>query len=117
MNTEKLFSYGTLYKKSVQLALFNRELNGCSDQLPAFQLSEHVIDNDAVVSTSGEAIHPIAQYTGNQDDYIDGHVFDVSMDEIVQADQYEVVQYKRVSAILKSGITAWVYVDARAAVV
>ncbi|WP_373890105.1 gamma-glutamylcyclotransferase [Massilia sp. DJPM01] len=43
-----------------------------------------------------------------------GTVFEVTNDELVHADRYEVSDYKRVSALLSSGRTAWVYVDARA---
>lgn len=111
MITEKLFSYGTLYKKSVQLELFGRELIGKPDRLTGFQLSHIAINNQDVVNTSGEAVHPIANYTANQQEHISGHVFDVSMDEILQADRYEVAEYKRVSVTLYSGTKAWVYID------
>ena len=46
-------------------------------------------------------------------DRIDGTVFDITDDELSNADRYEVKDYKRVSAQLASGTTAWVYVDAR----
>lgn len=60
MNTEKLFSYGTLQYEAVQLANFGRKLEGNKDQLPGFELSMLEITDLDVIATSGEAFHPIA---------------------------------------------------------
>lgn len=38
-------------------------------------------------------------------------VFEVSSDELKQADEYEKPNYKRISVKLSSGIDAWVYVN------
>jgi gamma-glutamylcyclotransferase (GGCT)/AIG2-like uncharacterized protein YtfP len=43
-----------------------------------------------------------------------GTVFEISDVELAHADEYEVSDYTRVPALLSSGRTAWVYVDARA---
>ena len=55
----------------------------------------------------------MARFTGRQSDVIPGTVFSVSEDEIQSADRYEVAAVKRVAVVLKSGVSAWVYVDAR----
>ena len=73
-----------------------------------------LIQDAAVVKTSGKAIHPILQYTGRDNDEVEGTVFEISKQELQQADDYEVEQYKRVAATLKSGQTAWIYADANA---
>lgn len=72
MNTEKLFSYGTLQYEAVQLANFGRKLEGNKDQLPGFELSMLKITDPDVIATSGEAFHPIITYTGNSINCVDG---------------------------------------------
>ncbi len=115
INTEKLFSYGTLQNESVQLATFNRKLIGEKDFLIGFNLSMVEIKDKNVVKTSGEASHPIVTFTGNKKDQVKGFVFDISSDELKQADLYEVADYKRISVQLLSGTNAWVYVNAKEA--
>lgn len=111
MNTEKLFSYGTLQYETVQLANFGRRLKGNKDQLPGFELSMLEITDPEVIATSGEAFHPIITHTGNSTNCVDGMVFDISEEELIRADSYEVSDYKRIMVKLSSGISAWVYVN------
>lgn len=111
MNTEKLFSYGTLQYEAVQLANFGRKLEGSKDQLPKFELSILKITDPDVIATSGEAFHPIVAYTGNSTHCVEGMVFDISEEELKRADSYEVSDYKRIKITLSSGVSAWVYVN------
>jgi len=111
MNTERLFSYGTLQYETVQFANFRRKLEGHKDQLPGFELSMLEITDPNVIATSGEAFHPIITYTGNSTNCVDGMVFDISEEELNRADSYEVSDYKRIKVKLSSGIFAWVYVN------
>ena len=46
-------------------------------------------------------------------DRVTGTVFEITAEELANADKYEVADYQRVAAPLASGRTAWVYVDAR----
>ena len=110
--TEKLFSYGTLRYEPVQIATFGRKLKGNPDLLVGFNLSMVEIKDENVIKTSGEAAHPIITFTGNPLDQVPGFVFDISSEELQQADSYEVADYKRINAQLRSGINAWVYVNA-----
>jgi gamma-glutamylcyclotransferase (GGCT)/AIG2-like uncharacterized protein YtfP len=110
MNTEKLFSYGTLQYEAVQLTNFGRKLAGTIDTLSKFELSELKITDADVIATSGEDVHPIVIYTGEDTDKVEGTVFDVSSEELRQADIYEVSDYKRVKVKLDSGVSAWVYI-------
>jgi hypothetical protein len=111
--TEFLFSYGTLQLESVQLATFGRRLDGAADALPGFAQSMMRIEDAAVVATSGKTHHPIVAFTGRAADLVEGAVFRVTGEEIEQADRYEVAAYKRIAVTLRSGVSAWVYVDAR----
>lgn len=110
--SEKLFSYGTLRYEAVQLATFCRKLDGQSDALSGFLFTMVEITDPYVIATSGEALHPIIAYTGNASDRVNGMVFDISLEELKQADSYEVADYKRIGVQLASGIKAWVYVNA-----
>ena len=111
--TELLFSYGTLQLESVQLSTFGRKLAGTPDELPGFAQSMMKIDDPEVVATSRKTHHPFATFTGRHADAIPGTVFQVTAEELQNADKYEVAAYKRVAVVLRSGARAWVYVDAR----
>ncbi len=107
---EKLFSYGTLQLEQVQLSTFGRRLGGAKDALTGYNLSTIKITDSAVIEKSGTDIHPILSFTGIASDQVEGTVFDVSQNELKQADEYEVDDYKRILIKLKSGIDAWMYV-------
>lgn len=111
-----LFSYGTLQLESVQVATFGRRLAGTADGLPGFKESLVKIEDASVVATSGKTHHPIVRFTGNESDIVDGTAFELTAEELQNADAYEVSDYKRISVTLRSGVRAWVYVDARYAV-
>ncbi|ARB92987.1 gamma-glutamylcyclotransferase [Legionella longbeachae] len=112
MYHEKIFSYGTLQFENVQIANFGRKLDGCKDILSEFELSTLEIKDPDVVATSGEKIHPIITYTGNPEHQVIGTVFEISFEELIQADSYEVSDYKRIKVQLDSGVFAWAYVNA-----
>ncbi len=107
-----LFSYGTLQQKEVQLANFGRELSGSKDTLQGYVVGEIEITDERVLRESGKAIHPILRFTGNAHDEVAGTVFEITDSELAQADDYEVDDYVRISARLKSGKTAWIYAAA-----
>jgi gamma-glutamylcyclotransferase (GGCT)/AIG2-like uncharacterized protein YtfP len=107
---ENLFSYGTLQQENVQLSTFKRKLEGQPDFITGYKLSLLEIKDLNVIATSGKTHHPIVEYTGNASDTVAGTVFKVSKAELLQADSYEVSDYKRVRALLKNGEETWVYV-------
>lgn len=108
----RLFSYGTLRHPAVQLATFGRTVDGAADVLPGFSMSMVAITDPDVIATSGETSHPIIRHTGDPADGIEGLVFEISQDELTAADRYEVSDYRRVAVCLRSGLDAFVYVDA-----
>ena len=109
-HTENLFSYGTLQYERVQIETFGRKLEGKPDTLPAYYLEKIKITDPDVIAKSGEDTHSIIQFSGNPTDQIPGIVFKVTETELLQADKYEVADYKRIQVQLLSGIFAWVYV-------
>jgi gamma-glutamylcyclotransferase (GGCT)/AIG2-like uncharacterized protein YtfP len=110
---EKLFSYGTLQLENVQIETFGRTLTGSKDALLGYVLSEVRIRDEAVIRKSGMVFHPILKYTGNREDKVEGTVFEITHEELLKADEYEVEAYARTLADFKSGIQAWIYADAR----
>lgn len=107
---ENLFSYGTLQFEQVQLELFSRILKMEPDTLAGYKKEMIKIKVESVVNLSGEEEHVIISYTGNDADIIEGAVLSVTQDELKHADDYETHDYKRISVILRSGKSAWVYV-------
>jgi gamma-glutamylcyclotransferase (GGCT)/AIG2-like uncharacterized protein YtfP len=108
-----LFSYGTLQQDNVQLSTFERKLSGQPDALPGFELTLVLIEDAAVIATSGKSHHPIVTFNGRLSSRVPGTVFEISETELARADQYEVSAYKRIAVTLASGTEAWVYVSAR----
>ncbi|MFK8050812.1 MAG: gamma-glutamylcyclotransferase family protein [Halioglobus sp.] len=111
---ELLFSYGTLQQKNVQLSNFGRELNGQADSLPGYVLGEILITDERVIRESGKDVHLILNYTGNSEDAVSGTVFEITEEELLQADDYEVDDYQRISATMASGRSCWIYAAASA---
>jgi hypothetical protein len=105
----KLFSYGTLQLESVQQDTFGRILNGNKDELVKYIVSKIKITDQKVIESSGTDIHPILKYTGNESDFVEGILFDLTDEELINADEYEVDDYKRAEVVFKSGKTGFVY--------
>jgi hypothetical protein len=105
-----LFSYGTLRDPAVQKANFGRELAGRDDRILGFRLEQVEITDPRVLAVSGQTHHPILRVTGDAADGVDGSALEVTEDDLIRADEYEVDDYHRVEASLASGETAWVYV-------
>lgn len=107
-----LFFYGTLQQQNVQMVSFGRLLQGDPDALIGYgSVTIEIFDPDVVVA-SGAKFHPMVVETGNPADEVQGTLFSITEAELAAADAYEVSDYKRVSAALKSGKRAWVYVKA-----
>ncbi len=108
--SEYLFSYGTLQLERVQIENYGRLLEGQEDELLDYDLKSIEITDAEVLAKSKQQFHPIAvKQIGAK---IKGQVFKLTTSELVQSDAYEVDAYKRCKVKLKSGINAWVYVQA-----
>lgn len=108
--TVRLFSYGTLRQRAVQLANYGRALDGMPDALCGYRLEPVTIADPEVVRVSGKAVHMIARATGDGADRIPGVVFELSEAELAATDAYEGERYARLEVALESGTTAFVYV-------
>jgi hypothetical protein len=108
-----LFSYGTLQQPAVQQSTFGRLLASHPDELIGFEQALFRVEDPAFVAASGKRDHAIVKYNGNADSRVRGTVLELTDDELARADVYEPQGYKRVTATLASGKSAWVYADAR----
>lgn len=111
MKTHNLFSYGTLQQDNVQLENYGRILQGEKDVLHGYKLGEVEITDAEVLQKSEKQFHPIAIKTNNPKDTIEGTIFQITEEELIQSDAYEVDDYVRVSETFASGKTAWIYVE------
>jgi gamma-glutamylcyclotransferase (GGCT)/AIG2-like uncharacterized protein YtfP len=109
-----LFTYGTLQNPQVQIATFGRRLAGHPDTLPGHALSTIEITDPGVIAASGQARHPIITATGDDNDQVDGAVYEVTPAELGAADRYEAGEYRRVRVRLASGTGAWAYINGQA---
>ncbi len=112
---ENLFSYGTLQDEAVQIATFGRRLRGMPDTLKGYVLGKLTITNPDVVGTSGIETHPVIRKAKIEDEsaLVEGKVFQLTPEELRQADIYEESDYDRVMVNLESGAQSWVYIDAK----
>ncbi|HWS59670.1 MAG TPA: gamma-glutamylcyclotransferase family protein [Flavobacterium sp.] len=100
----KLFSYGSLQHEDVQENLFGRVLKGTPEKLSGYILKRIQIEEEF-----GIVHYPVIVETKNEEDFIDGIVYDVSEKDLHQADLYEGMHYKRVEVHLHSNQKAWAY--------
>ncbi|MBD8080966.1 gamma-glutamylcyclotransferase family protein [Chryseobacterium caseinilyticum] len=105
-----LFSYGTLQKEQVQLETFGRILRGEKDIVVGYQLKMLEIKDPEVLRKSNQKYHPILEFSGNSADEVEGVLFQVSDEEILHADEYEVDDYKRIETVFKSEKKGFIYV-------
>jgi gamma-glutamylcyclotransferase (GGCT)/AIG2-like uncharacterized protein YtfP len=110
---EQLFSYGTLQIEEVQFSTFGRRLAGESDSLSGYRQARVEIRDADAIAANGAEYYLNAEFTGNDSDSVSGTRFEVTRNELEQADAYEATaDYKRVRVQLKSGVQSWVYVNA-----
>lgn len=85
-------------------------VTGEKDTLVGYTLSMVEITAPEVLKLSEEKYHPIIEFSGNADDKVEGTLFDVSEQEILNADKYEVDDYKRIEVTFESGNKGYIYV-------
>ena len=105
-----LFSYGTLQLEQVQKETYGRLLKGSPDILEEYKIEQLEITDKDVLAKSKQKFHPIAIRTNNKNDFIKGVIFEITEEELLQTDKYEVSDYKRVAETFKSGKIAWIYI-------
>lgn len=108
--TYLLFSYGTLQLERVQIETYGRKLTGSQDSLSNFKVEQIKITDQSVLAKSNQLYHPIAVPSDNPNDRIEGVIFELTEQELLETDNYEVSDYKRVFKTFDSGTKAWIYI-------
>ena len=103
---EQIFSYGTLQSKEIQMQVFNKLLTGTPDQLPGYKLKDLKIEEEFGIED-----YFVATPSENPLDEVNGILFTISGEDLTKADQFESNAYKRIQITLKSGTTAWIYIE------
>ena len=98
-NKDKIFAYGTLTDHKVQRQIFGRIITGSRDTLKGYKRSKIKIDGE---------IYPLICLDTKR--RVNGFVIEVTKSELEKIDEYETDIYKREQVVLRSGISAWVYV-------
>jgi hypothetical protein len=110
--TEYLFSYGTLQDGEVQMELFGRHLIGHTDILKGYNTTEIELNEEGFVGFREREKYLIASISDDENDAIEGTALQVTMDDLLLADEYEPEEYKREHVTLESGKQAWIYLKA-----
>ena len=106
---EYLFSYGTLQKDKIQLALFGRISRGWADRLASYKVVCIEFRGKAFLAKDEECLQQTLVISKDNSDEIEGTVFEITTEEMLQADKYEPDNYKRTKVVLQSGKDAWIY--------
>jgi len=92
------------------MGTFGRRLTGEPEVLEGYRIDHLMIEDEEVIAASGLRYHLIISPSGDPLDVVTGTGFIVTHGELLQADEYEVDDYKRVRVGLRSGREAWVYI-------
>jgi len=97
---EFLFTYGTLQDERLHHALFQKKMEGTADTLRGYRISE----------AKANGVYAMVEHTGNEEDTVEGIVYNIAEEHLKGADEYEGDLYERISITLVSGKKAWVYI-------
>lgn len=99
--TQNYFCYCSLQDQENQIEVLGRSLQGKKDYLPNF----HTFKKNNM--------GPYVQESKNKLDKVKGTLYKISNHDLFLIDAYEETNFrsKRIKTTLKSGTSAWVYVD------
>ena len=100
-----LFAYGTLKDIDVQQDIFGRILKGTPASLIGYTITKIEIEEEFGMET-----YPIITATEDPKDIISGLLYELTDEEILLADTYEGLHYKRAEVTLESNEKAWAYI-------
>jgi hypothetical protein len=109
---ESLFTYGALQTPDVQLDTFGRLIDGEGDALAGFRLDDGEAGDDRGPSSSSVHRRRVLRHTGHPHDRVFGEVLRLSPAELDAADEFVMAGARRISIVLESGLSAWIYVVA-----
>lgn len=81
------------------------------DSLVGYRIVLSQIQDQDFVAKHGDAKQRNLQYTGIASDVVQGTVLKLSQRELELGDDYEPAEYERRLVQLRSGVSAWVYLN------
>jgi len=102
---EKLFTYGSLQSRSVQLSIYGRVVESHSDAISGYRIRTVTVKDWKHADVNGSIQKTIEPGDGE----IDGIVLLLTVEELKRTDEYEPKGYVRIKLPIKSGGEAWVY--------
>lgn len=102
--TVLVFSHGTLQDKRVQVANFDRELEGRYGVLPGYLRAMIPITDPQGVASTGTSHYANAEPSPNSHDTVAGTVFEITEQELAAADRYEAPAYVRGCTSVRSNL-------------
>ena len=95
---------------NVQSEILEKRVVGAEDTIEVYCIEQLEIKDLSVLNASQNRMHPIIYFTGDKAHQIFGTLFSVIKKDLLKIDCYEVEDYQRIMAPLKSGKKSLVYV-------
>ena len=92
------------------MTLFGRTLRRSKDELDGYRVEKLGIKDQSVIEKSGTEWQPILIFVGLPSAIVQGMVFELSEEELIQVDLFEVDDYSRKKGLTKSGMEVWIYI-------
>jgi gamma-glutamylcyclotransferase (GGCT)/AIG2-like uncharacterized protein YtfP len=101
---EILFAYGSLREEEVQKTVFGRILQGMPEKLKGYAVKIIEIEEEF-----GLQEYPIITPSTDDEEAIEGIIYELTMEELTLSDTYEGNSYTRIQVELPSNKVVWVY--------
>ena len=92
------------------MTLFGRTLRRSKDELDGYRVEKLGIKDQSVIEKSGTEWQPLLIFVGLPSAIVQGIVFELSEEELIQVDLFEVDDYSRKKGLTKSGTEVWIYI-------
>lgn len=109
-----LFSYDTLRSQDLQLQHYGRKLEGIEDTLSGYTLKDSTVNGVSMNRNSNTNSPQIAIKSQEKNGKIEGMVFEMTGEELVEADKMAAPNSIRILATTDAGVEVWVYVESNA---
>lgn len=106
-----VFAYGILKIEKIQVKNYGKKLEGSSDILRGYKLNSITIKDTVLIEDIETNNFEIAVNTKDENDIIEGFVFEINGEELAKTDQYLNTHYMRVLETNQKGEDVWVYVS------
>lgn len=91
--------------------LFGHVLQGSPDILRGYKTVQIEIKDELFLAKGENPVQLTSVHTKDNNDFIEGTVFEITMEELIEADKYEPAGYERIQVTLESGKQAWFYIN------